>query len=128
MNLYKVIIRSRGNGWTDEKVTEGELFETQNKVKLVYALDGDNCVLEITEGRAVQTRRGEQCLKITFEEGKYSDCVIGEGNMSGSYKIFTRKIEFLRGKNGFSLSLEYENGSDREIINLKLTAHIKEKK
>ena len=128
MNLYKVIIRSRGNGWTDEKVTEGKICETQSGVELVYSLDGDECVLRISNGKAVQERRGVQSLKITFEEGKYSDCVIGEGDMSGSYKIFTRKLEFLRGKSGFSLSLEYENGSDKEVINLVLTAYRKEKK
>ena len=128
MNLYKVIIKSRGNGWTDEKVTEGKICEIEDGVKLAYSLEGDECVLSLFSGKVIQERRGEQSLKISFEEGKYSDCIIGEGNLCGSYKIFTRKMEFLHGKNGFSLSLEYENGSDKEIINLFLTAYCKEKK
>lgn len=128
MILCKVIIRSRGSGWTDEKISEGELIKTQKGVRLNYILDGDECVLRAENGKALQERRGAQRIKISFKEGEFSDCVIGEGEMRGLYKIFTRRLEFFCGKNGFKLSLEYENGSDREIINLDLTAYGKEKK
>lgn len=128
MSLYKVVIRSRGRGWADERITEGSLCETGDGLRLNYSLDGDECVLYADPSKAVQERRGEQCVRVSFEEGKYTDCVIGVGGEYGSYKIFTRKSELLRGKHWFGLSLEYESGTDKELIKLDLTAYGKEKK
>lgn len=122
---YKVIIRSDGRGWTDEKITEGEVSQVGNGVRLLYSLDGDGCELTANAKRVVQKRSGDQSVAIEFVEGKSTECVIGSGSFRGSYKIFTKSLKFVSGKNGFKLSLEYENGSDGELIKLILTAYVK---
>ena len=122
MILYKVNISSVGNGWTDEKSTEGEVTEADGAVIIRYTLDGDECVLTVNGNTVTQERRGEQCVKISFKEGESTQCVIGSGGLSGSYEIFTRSINFFLGKGGYKLSLEYLNGSEKEPIKLLLTA------
>ena len=122
---YKVIIRSEGRGWTDEKITEGKVSQVKNGVRLAYSLDGDGCALIANAKRVVQKRSGDQCVAIEFVEGKITKCEIGSGSFRGSYNIFTKSLKFASGKNGFKLSLEYENGSDGELIKLVLTAYVK---
>ena len=119
---YKVTIRSVGRGWTDEKETCGEVLQTPDGVSLKYTLDGDDCTLTVGNGRAVQERKGSQPVCIEFIEGSHTDCVIGSGSFCGSYKIFTKSLKFVSGSSGFKLALEYENGSDTELIKLILTA------
>lgn len=119
-----VVIRSRGRGWTDEKITCGELVKTADSEELSYLLDGDHCVLTISESGLVQKRRGIENIIITFKEGKYTECTIGEGIL-GSYKIFTRKAEVVRRNKGLHIALNYESGEDREPIFLTLTAYAK---
>ena len=122
MNLYRINIRSVGNGWTDNKLTEGEVTETKSGVIVKYPLDGDECILTVDGGKVTQQRTGGQFVKITFEEGAKTQCTIGSGGLSGSYEIFTRSLKFISGKGGYKLSLEYLNGSEGEIIKLTLTA------
>lgn len=122
MSLYKVKISSVGNGWTDEKTTEGEIIESDGGVCIKYRLDGDECVLTVKDKTVTQDRHGEQCVKISFKEGERTQCVIGSGGLAGSYEVFTSSIIFFSGKGGYKLSLEYLNGSDKEPIKLLLTA------
>ena len=122
---YKVIIRSEGRGWTDEKITEGKVSQVKNGVRLAYSLDGDGCELIANAKRVVQKRSGDQCVAIEFVEGKITKCKTCSGSFRGSYNIFTKSLKFASGKNGFKLSLEYENGSDGELIKLVLTAYVK---
>ena len=61
---YKVIIRSEGRGWTDEKITEGKVSQVKNGVRLAYSLDGDGCELIANAKRVVQKRSGDQCVAI----------------------------------------------------------------
>lgn len=122
MDIYKVNISSAGCGWTDNKTAEGEITEADGAVIINYSLDGDECVLTVKDGVVTQERRGEQYVKITFEEGEKTQCAIGSGGLSGSFEIVTRSIKFISGKGGYKLSLEYLNGSDKELVNLTLTA------
>lgn len=119
----KVNINSCGGGWSDEKITEGVLTVADSgEISLAYALDGDSCNLTVKDGKVTQTRRGEQCVNVTFIKGLSTQCTVGSGGLSGSYEVFTRKLEYVSGKGGFRLSLEYLSGSDKELIRLTLTA------
>lgn len=122
MSMYKVNIRSKGNGWVDERTATGTVFSDENTFTLNYSLDGDECTLTYNNGKVTQIRRGENCLRLDFEEGKRTSCIIGSGEVCGSYEIYTRRIKFLSGKGGYKLDLEYEGGADCELINLNLTA------
>lgn len=121
-NECKVNIRSVGNGWTDTKLTDGKFSEADGTVRINYLLDGDECRLTVEGKKVTQERRGGQYVKINFEEGKKTECVIGSGGLTGSFEIFTRSIRFISGKGGYKLSLEYINGSDKEPIKLDFTA------
>lgn len=118
----KVTVTSRGGNWSDSKSSDGVFSLTGEGCKVKYSLDGDECVLTVNGNAVTQERRGEQNVFITFERGKTTRCTIGSGGLSGGYDIFTRNIEILYGKGGFKISLGYESGSDKEIINLSLVA------
>ena len=120
--MYKVNIRSNGNGWVDERTATGTVSSGENAFTLNYFIDGDECALTYNDGKITQIRRGGNCLRLDFEEGKCTSCVIGSGEVCGSYEIYTRRINFLSGKGGYKLTLEYEGGADRELIILNLTA------
>ena len=118
----KVTVTSRGGNWSDSKSSDGVFSLTCDGCIVEYCLDGDKCVLTVKKDAVTQERRGAQNVFITFERGKTTQCTIGSGGLSGGFEIFTRNIEILYGKGGFKVSLEYESGSDKEIINLSLVA------
>ncbi len=118
----RVTVNSRGSDWSDSKSSDGVLTLTPSGCKIVYYIDGDECVLSVDGGCVTQERCGEQNVRINFELGKRTQCVIGSGGLAGGYDIFTRRLETLSGKGGFRVELEYANGSDEEIINLTLSA------
>ena len=122
MDIYKVNISSIGDGWSDYKSVQGEIYEEGGVITVKYSLDGDECVLTVKDGKAVQERKGGQCVKISFQEGKRTKCEIGSGSFYGSYEILTKRLKFICGKGGYKLLLEYENGSAGELIELTLTA------
>lgn len=121
MSLYKIKICSFGSGWKDERNAVGSVEEGEF-LKISYSLDGDECVFVYSGGSAVQERRGSQRIKIGFDKGRATQCVIGSGSLSGAFDIYTRDIIFKKGKFGFRIILDYESGSDREKIKLELTA------
>lgn len=120
--MYKIIISSYGNGWSDEQACEGEVTFSGGAVAINYTLDGDNCMLTVDGGKVIQRRIGAQNVNIQFEEGKKTDCTFGSGGLSGSFEVLTKKIKFISGKSGLKLYLEYLSGNDREQINLTFTA------
>lgn len=122
ISSVRVTVNSHGANWKDSKSSEGEFSLTDSGCMLNYSLDGDKCVLTVNGETVTQERRGEQNVSISFERGKTTQCTIGNGGLSGGYEIFTRNIEIFYGKGGFKISLEYESGSEKEIINLSLTA------
>ena len=122
MELYKIKINSAGNGWKDEKSTSGTVEAEGERITVNYSLDGDMCTFSYCGGKAVQRRRGGQNIEISFEEGGYTQCVIGEGDLAGAFKVFTRSLIIKRGKGGFRIILNYESGEDRENIKLQPTA------
>ena len=126
MELYEIKIKSEGNGWKSCVSAVGEVsFGKELCVK--YSLDGDECEF-ITDGRtAVQRRRGVQNILITFICGRSTRCVLGRGDLTGSYAVYTKKLKLVRGEEGFSLLLEYLSGNEKEKIKLNFKA-IKNKK
>ncbi len=122
MSLYKINIRSAGNGWTENVSTDGTVTEDGGKTCIRYNLDGDECSFTLYNGKAVQERIGVQRVKITFSEGEKTECSIGYGGFSGVYEIFTQRLKFVFGKGGYGVSLEYINGSSEEAVKLTFTA------
>lgn len=120
--MYRINITSRGNGWSDSKTCEGEVVVSDGVTVINYTLDGDKCTLTSNGAKVIQKREGLQCVHIEFEEGKKTICTFGDGAMSGSFEVLTKKIKFVSGKGGLRLELEYLSGSDKEPVSLTLTA------
>lgn len=119
--MYRINITSRGRGWSDSKTCEGTVM-CDGATVINYTLDGDKCTLTADGGKVIQNRVGKQCIHIEFEEGKKTVCTFGDGAMSGSFEILTKKIKLISGKGGIRLNLEYLSGSDKEPVTLTLTA------
>ncbi len=116
----KVTVRSRGEGWQDEKITDGEYCFDGETAVLKYKLDEDDCLLT-SDGKAVfQTREGAQNISLSFRKGERTQCTFGTGELSGSFEIFTDEIKFDSVDGGFKLFLEYTGGGGK--IKLSLTA------
>ncbi|MDE6441626.1 MAG: DUF1934 domain-containing protein [Clostridia bacterium] len=120
--MYRINITSNGANWSDNKTCEGDVTFSDGAVIINYTLDGDKCTLTVDSGKVVQNRVGAQNVNVQFEEGKKTSCIFGSGGLSGSFEILTEKIKIVYGKGGLRLNLEYLSGSDRERVNLTLTA------
>lgn len=120
--MYRINITSCGSGWSDCKTCEGEVIVSDGAAVINYTLDGDKCTLTADGAKVIQNREGLQRVHIEFEEGKKTICTFGDGAMSGSFEILTKKIKFVSGKGGLRLDLEYLSGKDMEPVSLTLTA------
>lgn len=122
MVIYKINISSVIDGIENFNTTEGEVYKDSGEVIFKFSLDGDECVITVKDGKTLYERRGEQCVKIAFEEGKKTLCEIGCGGFCGSFEVFTKSLKIISGKGGYKLSLEYLNGNENQLIKLTFTA------
>lgn len=106
---------------SDEISAFGTIEEAEGKLNVLYTLDGDDCALTYSDGKAEQTRRGGQNVKISFERGEKTFCEISSGAFSGGFEIFTESLEFISGRGGIRLGLGYV-GADGEAARLTFTA------
>lgn len=116
-----VTVLSQGDGWKDERKTDGTFTFDGKEVRLEYTLDGDKCLLTVNGHFVTQERTGVNNISLAFCEGERTECVFGNGNLKGSFEIFTEEIKLKIEETCFRLSLIYESGGS-EKINLTLTA------
>lgn len=128
METCNLKILSKGEGWQDSRSVDGEIDIDEGVFILRYSLDGDSCLLKFKNKKVEQFRKGSQTIHIEFEKGEFTECIIGDCELCGSYKIFTKSLDCKIFSKGFRLMLEYESGEDKENISLLLTAYIKEKR
>lgn len=121
MELYKIKIKSSGDGWTDNRTSIGE-YSDGGVTRFKYEIDGDECVLSVKDGVVTQIRKGDNEFALVFERDKTTKCVFGSGGMSGEYTIRTDKLKIYRGDGVFRLTLGYRLGDGDEIIKLIFTA------
>lgn len=93
---------------------EGSVLKTDLGVRFDYLLDGDECTLTVNDSEVVQTRRGEQNIKMTFRKGEQTECFLESGGFSGAFTVFTHDLKFT---NGRVLLIVYTLGEDK----IKLT-------
>ena len=85
-------IKSCIDGETSNISVSGEITKTPNEYRFDYTLDGDKCTLTVTDGKVIQTRRGEQNIDLTFIKGEKSECVLDMGGLLGTVPVFTEDI------------------------------------
>ncbi|MBE7088999.1 MAG: DUF1934 domain-containing protein [Clostridiales bacterium] len=122
MKNCKIIIKSQGDGWADNKRTKGTIFEKDGVYTLSYVLDGDDCRIKISPSKVIQTRQGELNITVEFIKNSKTQCQINSMGLAGGYSIFTKEIIFNCQRAGCSLTLNYLSGDDKEQIKLTLTA------
>ena len=99
---------------------KGELHFNELGFELFYDLDGDECFLNYKNGEIVQERRGSVPMLINFKVGQETSCVLGMGASSGSFPVFTNRIEVKNDNKSVEVKLNYTCGG--ENINLEITA------
>lgn len=108
-------------------ISDGELEFTDGGFELKYFVDGDNCTLCYDGKTLCQSRRGEVSLDLTFEEGRETNCTLGEGGLCGEFTIFTKDISVEKTDGKLNIKLKYDCGG--ETNNFYLTAeNFQEKK
>ena len=100
--------------------TKGELHFNELGFGLSYDLDGDKCFLTYKNGSIVQKRSGSVPMLLSFKVGQETSCVLGMGAASGSFPVFTNKIEVKNDDKSVEIKLNYTCGG--ENINLEITA------
>ncbi len=109
------------NGKTDGRfVSKGKLGFGAEGFTVFYQLDGDKCMLTYSGGRVVQERRGRVPMVMRFTQGKQTECTLGDGTNTGSFPVFTDKIEIKNDDKSVSVKLFYTLAG--EFVTLSITA------
>lgn len=95
------------NGKAGVFTSAGELNLGVKGFGLFYEIDGDRCVLTYANGVITQERFGSVRMKMVFAQGKETECTLGEGGFSGSFKVFTNKIYIDNDDKSVSVTLTY---------------------
>lgn len=115
----KVIVSS-GSGRGGAFSSQGKLQIEENGFCLNYKIEGDSCSLSYDGKTLMQKRSGNVCIEMSFVKGEQTECLIGEGGLSGSMPVFTNSLSVVSGKGGVKVKINYDCGGER--VDLILTA------
>ena len=114
----KVILN---NGKADGFFTaNGELNMGRDGFGIFYDLDGDKCFLRYSNGEIVQERRGSVPMLMRFKQGQETSCTLGMGAASGSFPVYTDRIQIKNDAKSVEVKLNYTCGG--ENVTLEITA------
>ena len=89
----RIEIKSSIDGSESNISVKGKVKKTPEGFRFDYVLDGDECTLTENGVEVVQSRRGEQGIKMTFRKGEQTDCFLQNGGFSGVFSVFTRDLQ-----------------------------------
>ena len=118
-------IKSRIDGQTSTISTKGKVIKTPSEMRFDYLLDGDECTLTVSDCGVVQSRHGEQTIKMTFRKGEQTECFLENCGFSGTFFVFTHDLQCtMRDINGdfgmnrgFKLLIVYKIGEQKIELN-----------
>lgn len=93
-NECNIAIESCIDGVASTVFAKGKMKKTPYGVRYDYVLDGDACSLTVIENEAVQSRRGEQNIRMIFRKGLTTECNLASGGFSGIFTVFTEELKF----------------------------------
>ena len=99
--------------------TKGDLNFGTDGFSLMYTLDGDRCVLRYSNGEILQERRGSAPMIMRFKEGEETLCRLGLGASSGSFPLYTDKIEVVTGETAVEVQLNYTCCGENVTLSIK---------
>ena len=89
----RIEIKSCIDGSESNVSAHGKVEKTINGYRFDYFLDGDQCTLIVDGDEIVQSRRGEQNIKMTFRKGEQTDCFLENYGFSGVFSAFTHDLQ-----------------------------------
>ena len=114
----RIEIKSRADGFESTVKAIGKVKKSLDNLRFDYALDGDECTLIVYKSEVVQSRRGEQNIKMTFRKGERTECFLESGGFEGTFPVDTSDLRYGYGedhreKQVFTLSLAYVLGEQK---------------
>lgn len=93
----RIEIKSCIDGVQDTVSAKGKIKKTLNGLQIDYLLYGDECTLTVNNSEnnseVIQSRRGEQSIKMTFRKGEQTDCFLENGGFSGTFPVFCHDLQ-----------------------------------
>lgn len=117
-------ISSVGDGWRDEVKTSVRAQVCADEMTVFYTIDGDECVMKLAKDAITQTRRGNVNLTISFLACGQSECVVGEGGLTGAFPIVVNKFVCRVGSLGCRANLNYLN-ADGGCVELSVSVNLR---
>lgn len=119
---FKLKIADNSSGlYQTETYADGEF--SGGGLSLSYTFDGADYSLRAEERKVVSTRGGDSPMSMEFVQGEHTECVIGQGDLLGSLRIYTHELKILLSPNGCSIFMKYEcEGAENGAISRKITA------
>ncbi|MDE6505297.1 MAG: DUF1934 domain-containing protein [Clostridia bacterium] len=114
---------SLDNGKNGVFTARGDLNFGAEGFALFYELDGDKCLLTYKNGTIVQERRGNVTMKMVFSQGKQTECTLGEGGLSGSFPVFTNKIQIENDPKSVDIKLYYNCAGESVALHVFAAAY-----
>lgn len=102
--------------------TKGELNKGENGFGLFYSIDGDKCFLRYSDGELLQERRGSAPMLMRFKVGEETNCKLGIGRSSGSFPLFTDKMEVSCDDNSAEIMINYTCLGENVTLNITAKA------
>lgn len=98
----------------------GELEYNGEGFELSYVLDGDMCQLRYDGKTLFETRRGSLCLDMTFSENEETCCSLSDGELTGSFPLFTHGLAVTKNPNGLKISVIYDFSGENTRLDIKV--------
>lgn len=120
----EIKISSFGEGWREEVKTSVRAQICADEMTVFYTIDGDECVMKLAKDAITQTRRGNVNLSIKFLACGQSECVVGEGGLTGGFPIVVNKFVCRMGSLGCRAYLNYLN-ADGGCVDLSVSVNLR---
>lgn len=129
MKAVKIKFETRADGRVDIAEAEGFSEEIFKKVRIKFALDGDECEFcALPDGTVYEKRSGKVGLEVGFRAGESSVIKICCGGESGTLPILCERCDFRSGAAGHNFKAAYYRGGnicDDERVEIEFTAFYK---
>lgn len=125
----RIEIKSVIDGAKATVSANGKVAKTPSGMRFYYVMGGDECTLTVTDGEVVQSRQGEQNVKMTFRKNEQTECYLESGGFAGTFPVFTHDLRACavagnsEALKAFTLSIVYTIGEQK--IELDFSAEYK---
>ena len=113
----KVILKNSDGG---EFFSDGDVEYFENGFNLLYKIGSDDGKIILKNGELTQERSGSVALKMLFKCGEQTQCTLGEGEMQGSFPVYTQNLTVEYLKEATQIFLIYYLGEERMTLEISV--------